>query len=93
LGEGWPSTLTTLVLVLGLLAGIYFYVSKIKGVNFAGVLALFSGVVGSLVLSMVSDALSQWTWFTGAFIAYVAYLVLYNVWYGAHHPAVLKEPV
>jgi len=88
LGEGWPSTLTTLVLVLGLLAGIYFYVSKIKGVNFAGVLALFSGVVGSLVLSMVSEALSQWTWFTGAIIAYIAYLVLYNAWYSTLHPAV-----
>ena len=75
-------------LALGLLAGIYFYVSRIKGVNFAGVLALFSGVVGSLVLSMVSEALSQWTWFTGAIIAYIAYLVLYNTWYGAHHPAV-----
>ena len=90
LGEGWPSTLTTLVLVLGLLAGIYFYVSKIKGVNFAGVLALFSGVVGSLVLSMVSETLSQWTWFTGAGIGFLAYLVLYNTWYGAHHPAVPK---
>jgi cytosine/uracil/thiamine/allantoin permease len=90
LGEGWPSTLTTLVLVLGLLAGIYFYVSKIKGVNFAGVLALFSGVVGSLVLAKVSAALAQWTWFTGAIIGYIAYVVLYNAWYGKHHPAVPK---
>ncbi|MFO7707069.1 MAG: NCS1 family nucleobase:cation symporter-1 [Desulfobacterales bacterium] len=88
LGEGWPSTLTALVLVLGLLAGIYFYVSKIKGVNFAGVLALFTGIAGSLVLSMASAALAQWTWFTGAFIGYAAYYVLYKVWYGAHHQEV-----
>jgi len=78
------------VLVLGLLAGIYFYVSKIKGVNFAGVLALFSGVVGSLVLAKVSAALAQWTWFTGAIIGYIAYVVLYNAWYGKHHPAIPK---
>jgi NCS1 family nucleobase:cation symporter-1 len=90
LGEGWPSTLTALVLFLGLLTGIFFYVSGTKGVNFAGVLALFSGVVGSLVLSMVSETLSQWTWFTGAGIGFTAYLVLYNAWYGAHHPAVPK---
>jgi NCS1 family nucleobase:cation symporter-1 len=90
LGEGWPSTLTALVLVLGLLAGIYFYVSRIKGVNFAGVLALFSGVVGSLVLSKVSAVLAQWTWFTGAIIGYIAYVVLYSAWYGKHHPAVPK---
>lgn len=88
LGEGWPSTLTTLVLVLGLLAGIYFYISKVKGVNFAGVLALFSGVAGSLVLSMASTVLSQWTWFTGAIIGYLAYYILYKAWYGAHHPEV-----
>jgi NCS1 family nucleobase:cation symporter-1 len=88
LGEGWPSTLTSIVLVLGLLAGIYFYVSKIKGVNFAGVLALFSGVVGSLVLSKLSATLGQWTWFTGAFIGLFAYIILYNVWYGKHHPPV-----
>ena len=88
LGEGWPSALTTLVLVLGLLAGIYFYISKIKGVNFAGVLALFSGVVGSLVLSMASKTLAQWTWFTGAFIGYIAYYILYKIWYGAHHSEV-----
>jgi NCS1 family nucleobase:cation symporter-1 len=88
LGEGWPSTLTTLVLVLGLLAGIYFYISKVKGVNFAGVLALFTGVAGSLVLSMASTTLSQWTWFTGAIIGYLAYYILYKAWYGAHHPEV-----
>jgi NCS1 family nucleobase:cation symporter-1 len=88
LGEGWPSTLTTLVLVLGLLAGIYFYISKVKGVNFAGVLALFTGVAGSLVLSMASATLSQWTWFTGAIIGYLAYYILYKAWYGAHHPEV-----
>jgi NCS1 family nucleobase:cation symporter-1 len=88
LGEGWPSTLTTIVLVLGLLAGIYFYISKVKGVNFAGVLALFSGIAGSLVLSMVSTALSQWTWFTGAIIGYLAYYILYKAWYGAHHPEI-----
>ncbi|MEJ2024125.1 MAG: NCS1 family nucleobase:cation symporter-1, partial [Deltaproteobacteria bacterium] len=76
LGKGWPSTLTTLVLVLGLLAGIYLYISKVKGVNFAGVLALFTGVVGSLVLSKYSEVLSQWTWFTGAIIGYIAYWIL-----------------
>ena len=90
LGEGWPSALTTLVLVLGLLAGIYFYVSKIKGVNFAGVLALFSGVVGSLVLAKISPVMAQWTWFTGAIIGYIAYVVLYGAWYGKHHPAIPK---
>ena len=72
----------------GLVAGIYFYVSKIKGVNFAGVLALFSGVVGSLVLSKISAVLAQWTWFTGAIIGYIAYIVLYNAWYGKHHPEI-----
>jgi NCS1 family nucleobase:cation symporter-1 len=86
LGEGWPSTLTAAVLVLGLLTGIYFYVSKIKGVNFAGVLALFTGIVGSLVLSMVSPTLAQWTWFVGAFGGFIAYYLLYKVWYGKHHP-------
>jgi NCS1 family nucleobase:cation symporter-1 len=88
LGEGWPSTLTTLVLVLGLIAGIVMYITKSKGVNFAGVLALFTGVVGSLVLSKISTALSQWTWFTGAIIGYVAYYVLYRYWYGKHFPAI-----
>jgi cytosine/uracil/thiamine/allantoin permease len=57
-------------------------------VNFAGVLALFTGVVGSLVLSKISTALSQWTWFTGAIIGYVAYYVLYKYWYGKHFPAI-----
>ena len=85
LGEGWPSTLTTVVLVLGLLTGIYFYVSKIKGVNFAGVLALFTGVVTSLVLSMISETMAQWTWFVGAFGGFIAYYILYKIWYGNHH--------
>ncbi len=91
LGKGWPSTLTTLVLVLGLLAGIYLYISKVKGVNFAGVLALFTGVVGSLVLSKYSAVLSQWTWFTGAIIGYIAYWILYRGWYGKHFPAVPED--
>jgi hypothetical protein len=84
----WPSILTTLILVLGLIAGIYFYVSKTKGVNFCGVLALFSGVVGSLVLSKLSAALAQWTWFVGAIVGYLAYIVLYRTWYGKHHPEI-----
>jgi nucleobase:cation symporter-1, NCS1 family len=84
----WPSILTTLILVLGLIAGIFFYVSKTKGVNFCGVLALFSGVVGSLVLSKLSAALAQWTWFVGAIVGYVAYIVLYRIWYGKHHPEI-----
>ncbi len=88
LGKGWPATLTTLVLVLGLLSGIWLYISKAKGVNFAGVLALFTGVVGSLILAKFSTTMSQWTWFTGAIIGYVAYLVLYRGWYGKHFPAV-----
>jgi NCS1 family nucleobase:cation symporter-1 len=88
LGEGWPSNLTTAVLVLGLLAGIYLYATKTKGVNFAGVLALFTGVVGSLVLGKVSTVLSQWTWFTGAIVAYIAYYVLYKAWWGKHFPAI-----
>jgi NCS1 family nucleobase:cation symporter-1 len=84
----WPSILTTLILVLGLIAGIFFYVSKTKGVNFCGVLALFSGVVGSLVLSKLSSALAQWTWFVGAIVGYIAYIVLYRAWYGKHHPEI-----
>ncbi len=88
LGQGWPSNLTTAVLVLGLLAGIYFYISNVKGVNFAGVLALFTGVVGSLLLSMASTALSQWTWFTGAIIGLIAYILLFSLWYGRQHAAV-----
>ena len=88
LGRGWPSTLTTLVLVLGLIAGIILYISKAKGVNFAGVLALFTGVVGSLVLSKYSATLSQWTWFTGAIIGYIAYWFLYRVWYEKHFSAI-----
>ena len=88
LGRGWPSTLTTLVLVLGLFAGIVLYVSKVKGVNFAGVLALFTGLVGSLVLSKYSAVLSQWTWFTGAIIGYLAYWFLYRVWYEKYFPAI-----
>lgn len=88
LGKGWPSTLTTLVLVLGLIAGIYLYITKIKGVNFAGVLALFTGVVGSLVLAKYSATLSQWTWFTGAIVGYIAYWILYRGWYEKHFPAI-----
>ncbi len=88
LGTGWPATLTALVLVLGLVAGIYLYISKTKGVNFAGVLALFTGVVGSLVLAKYSAALSQWTWFTGAIVGFLAYWILYSGWYGKHFPAV-----
>jgi NCS1 family nucleobase:cation symporter-1 len=88
LGTGWPATLTALVLVLGLIAGIYLYISRAKGVNFAGVLALFTGVVGSLVLAKYSTALSQWTWFTGAIIGFFAYWILYSGWYGRHFPAV-----
>jgi len=38
----------------------------------------------------VSAALAQWTWFTGAIIGYIAYVVLYNAWYGKHHPAIPK---
>jgi hypothetical protein len=52
------------------------------------VLALFSGVVGSLVLGKVSTVLSQWTWFTGAIVAYVAYYVLYKAWWGKHFPEI-----
>ncbi len=88
LGTGWPATLTALVLVLGLIAGIYLYISKAKGVNFAGVLALFTGVVGSLVLAKYSATLSQWTWFTGAIIGFIAYWILYSGWYGKHFPAI-----
>ena len=88
LGSGWPSTLTTLVLFLGLAAGIYLYISKAKGVNFAGVLALFTGVVGSLVLSKYSATLSQWTWFVGAIIGFFAYWILYKAWYEKYFPAV-----
>ena len=88
LGRGWPSTLTTLVLVLGLLAGVILYISKVKGVNFAGVLALYTGLVGSLVLAKYSAVLSQWTWFTGAIIGYIAYWFLYRVWYEKRFPAI-----
>jgi cytosine/uracil/thiamine/allantoin permease len=91
LGKGWPATLTTLVLVLGLSAGVYMYISKAKGVNFAGVLALFTGIVGSLLLAKFSAALSQWTWFTGAIIGYIAYWALYRGWYGKYFPAVPEE--
>ncbi len=88
LGTGWPSTLTTLVLFLGLAAGIYLYISKAKGVNFAGVLALFTGIVGSLVLSKYSSVLSQWTWFVGAIIGFFAYWILYRAWYEKYFPAI-----
>ena len=88
LGEGWPSNLTTVVLVLGLLVGVYFYISKVKGVNFAGILSLFTGIVGSLLLAMASSTLSQWTWFTGAIIALIAYPLLYNLWYSKYHSAI-----
>ena len=88
LGKGWPSTITTLILALGLVAGIYLYISRAKGVNFAGVLALFTGIVGSLLLAKFSESLSQWTWFTGAIIGYIAYWALYRGWYQKHFPAV-----
>jgi uncharacterized membrane protein SirB2 len=52
------------------------------------VLALFTGVVGSLVLSKLSAALAQWTWFVGAIVGYIAYIVLYRAWYGKHHPEI-----
>jgi len=88
--SSWPSVLTMLILVLGLIIGIIFYVSKIKCVNFCGVLSLFTGIGGSLLLSKLSAALAQWTWFVGAFVALIAYLVLYNAWYGKHHPAIAE---
>jgi NCS1 family nucleobase:cation symporter-1 len=88
--NSWPSVLTMLILVLGLIVGIIFYVTKIKCVNFCGVLSLFSGIGGSLLLSKLSAALAQWTWFVGVFVALIAYVVLYKAWYGKHHPAVSK---
>jgi cytosine/uracil/thiamine/allantoin permease len=88
LGKGWPSDITSFVLFAGILAGTYFYISNIKGVNFAGVLALFTGCVGSLLLAKLSATLNMWTWFVGAILAFVAYWVLYTYWYGKHFPAV-----
>jgi NCS1 family nucleobase:cation symporter-1 len=88
LGKGWPSDITSFVLFAGILAGTYFYISKIKGVNFAGVLALFTGCVGSLLLAKLSATLNMWTWFVGAILAFVAYWALYTYWYGKHFPAV-----
>ncbi len=57
----------------------------------AGVLALFTGIVGSLLLAKFSAALSQWTWFTGAIIGFIAYWALYRGWYGKYFPAVPVE--
>ncbi len=93
LGQGWPATLTTLVLVVGLLSGVWLYVSRAKGVNFAGMLALYTGIVGSLLLAKYSTALSQWTWFTGAIIGYIAYWALYRGWYEKYFPAVPEKDV
>ena len=36
----------------------------------------------------LSAALAQWTWFVGAIVGYVAYIVLYRIWYGKHHPEI-----
>jgi NCS1 family nucleobase:cation symporter-1 len=88
--SSWPSVLTMLILVLGLIVGIIFYVTKIKSVNFCGVLSLFTGIGLSLLLSKLSAALAQWTWFVGVFASLIAYIVLYSAWYGKHHPAAVE---
>jgi len=90
LGTGWPSWITTAVLILGVLGSIYLGYSKTHGVNMVGAVSLFLGIVVSMGLPLVVPAAGMWTWFIGLFISLVLYYVLYPAWYAKDFSPVPK---
>ncbi|NMC75999.1 MAG: hypothetical protein GYA60_01680, partial [Candidatus Methanofastidiosa archaeon] len=81
LGTGWPSWLTTGVLIIGILGAIYLGYSKIHGVNMVGAVSMFLGIVVSMGLPLIASAFGMWTWFIGLFVSLILYYVLYEAWY------------
>ncbi len=90
LGTGWPSWITTAVLILGVLGSIYLGYAKIHGVNMVGSVSLFLGIVVSMGLPLLVPAAGMWTWFIGLFISLILYYVLYEAWYTKFFGAIPK---
>jgi len=90
LGTGWPSWITTAVLILGVLGSIYLGYSKTHGVNMVGAVSLFLGIVVSMGLPLLVPSAGMWTWFIGLFISLVLYYVLYPAWYAKDFSPVPK---
>lgn len=82
LGSGWPSWLSTGVMVLGILGAIYLDIADKKGINMCGALSLYLGIVIAVGSQLIISWLGMYTWFIGIIVAFLSYYLIHNSWYG-----------
>ncbi len=90
LGSGWPSWLSTGVMVLGILGAIYLDIADKKGINMCGALSLYLGIVVAVGLQLIVPVFGMYTWFTGIIVAFLSYYLIHKYWYGNMFPAIIK---